>query len=141
MALALAGFGALGVTAAVLAEMLDRSVRSLQQVRRIPGLAPSAMIPRLPRRVARNIVGHLDATGDGAFQQAIRALAVAIEQSNEGAAPRCILTTSPGPHQGKSLVSAALALTFAQTRGRRVLLVDSDLRSGPGQRVKSGLRP
>lgn len=40
---------------------------------------------------------------------------------------KTILVTSPGPKEGKSLTTANLALTIAQS-GVRVLLIDSDLR-------------
>jgi capsular exopolysaccharide synthesis family protein len=48
---------------------------------------------------------------------------------NEGErAPQVILVTSAGPAEGKSLVSANLALTFAADRECSALLIDADLR-------------
>jgi capsular exopolysaccharide synthesis family protein len=52
---------------------------------------------------------------------------------------RSILVTSPSPLEGKSLVSINLAITFAQA-GKRVLLVDSDLRK-PRIHKTFGLSP
>jgi capsular exopolysaccharide synthesis family protein len=52
------------------------------------------------------------------------------EGQGEGAeqAPRHIyLVTSPGPSEGKSITAANMAVTFAMT-GMRVLLIDADLR-------------
>lgn len=40
---------------------------------------------------------------------------------------RALVVTSPGPDEGKSVAAANLAVTLAQS-GRRVLLVDGDLR-------------
>jgi exopolysaccharide/PEP-CTERM locus tyrosine autokinase len=45
-----------------------------------------------------------------------------------GKSPRCILVTSALPDEGKSFVSANLAITFAQNIDKHVLLVDCDMR-------------
>jgi polysaccharide biosynthesis transport protein len=45
----------------------------------------------------------------------------------DGKLPRSVVVTSPGPREGKSTVVANVGLTLAST-GRRVLLVDGDLR-------------
>ena len=47
--------------------------------------------------------------------------------SGGGGPPQVLLITSPAPREGKSTVSANLAVQLAQ-QGRRVLLVDADLR-------------
>ena len=47
--------------------------------------------------------------------------------SRNGKLPRSVVVTSPGPREGKSTVVANVGLTLAST-GRRVLLVDGDLR-------------
>ena len=46
---------------------------------------------------------------------------------SDGRLPRSVVVTSAGPREGKSTVVANLGLTLAST-GRRVLLVDGDLR-------------
>ena len=43
--------------------------------------------------------------------------------------PKSIVITSARPHDGKSMVSANMAITLAQT-GARVLLIDADIRRG-----------
>ena len=40
-----------------------------------------------------------------------------------------ILVTSTMPQEGKSFISANLAITFAQT-GKKVILIDADMRRG-----------
>jgi len=48
--------------------------------------------------------------------------------SSERGAPRIIMVTSAVPDEGKSFVSANLAVTFAQSVDEHVLLIDCDLR-------------
>lgn len=50
-----------------------------------------------------------------------------IEFSSPDADLRTIVVTSPNPAEGKSTVTANLAIVFAQ-QGKRVLVIDSDLR-------------
>ncbi|WP_022668882.1 polysaccharide biosynthesis tyrosine autokinase [Desulfospira joergensenii] len=47
----------------------------------------------------------------------------------KGEPPRTIMITSPSPHEGKSFVSANLAISIAQSIDEYVLLMDCDLRA------------
>jgi len=47
--------------------------------------------------------------------------------SSAGSAPQVILITSPGPREGKTITTANLAITMAQS-GSKVLVIDCDLR-------------
>jgi capsular exopolysaccharide synthesis family protein len=63
------------------------------------------------------------------FTEALRSLRTAIEYTTLcSSAPRLILITSSVPGEGKTSLSINLAAVHAQT-GRRVLLVDTDLRT------------
>lgn len=55
----------------------------------------------------------------------------------QGARPKTILVTSAVPNEGKSTISANLAITFALS-GARILLIDGDLRRG-AQREAFGI--
>lgn len=59
--------------------------------------------------------------------EAYRTLHTNIEFSGLDESIRTLTITSPGPSEGKSTTSVNLAITYAQT-GKRVLLVDADLR-------------
>lgn len=63
--------------------------------------------------------------------EAYRALRVNIlfseNREDDGTGSRMYVVTSPGPSEGKSITTANLAVTFALT-GMRVLLIDTDLR-------------
>lgn len=59
--------------------------------------------------------------------EAYRALRTSIQFSNPDVAVRTVLVTSASPSEGKSTTAANLAVAMARD-GRRVLLVDADLR-------------
>jgi capsular exopolysaccharide synthesis family protein len=61
------------------------------------------------------------------YAESYKALRTAIMLSSADAPPKCILVTSSGPGEGKTTTSVNLALAVAQA-GRRVLLMDADLR-------------
>ena len=53
-----------------------------------------------------------------------------------GSPPRTIMVTSAIPGDGKSFVAANLAITIAQGIEEHVLLMDCDMRSTAGRRVR-----
>jgi len=70
---------------------------------------------------------------DSAAAKALRRLGKRIVRAAARAQARCILVTSAGPREGKSVVLANVATAIAQT-GRRVLLVDANFEH-PSQHV------
>ena len=52
-------------------------------------------------------------------------LKVLISEANSGVARKVLTVSSPDAQDGKSLVSASLAFSFAMDPGRRVIIVDS----------------
>lgn len=119
--------GMLGVTAACLVEMLDRSVRSHEQLRGLAGIVPAGMVPRLPRKLAR--LSGLVERPDAMFAGAVRGVALSLERAGDGRLPASLLVTSPLPAEGKTVVAAALALELSAA-GNPVLLVDGDIARG-----------
>ena len=74
---------------------------------------------------ARIFVAHRD--GRSGISEAYRGLRTSILLSNPGRPPRLIVLTSALPEDGKTATALNLAVVLAQL-GRKVLLVDTDLR-------------
>ena len=124
----LAGFGvlaaaALAVALALLREALDRGVRGPEQLERLTGLRVLASVPR----VRRDPAGRVLAQPAGALAEALRGLHTALLLADLDRAPRTLLVTSALPGEGKTALACALARVLARA-GRRVLLIDADLR-------------
>lgn len=130
----------IAVTAAFIREMMDKSVRSHDQLEGIAGISPAGFLPALSERAGKilpMVFGH----SDGAmFAESIRAVAMTLKQANGGKFPNSLLVTSAHGGEGKTLVARSLAIELVAS-GNRVLLVDGDLRSGDmGSLFKSGIK-
>jgi uncharacterized protein involved in exopolysaccharide biosynthesis/Mrp family chromosome partitioning ATPase len=122
---ALLGSISLAVTVAFVVELLDKTVRSFDQISEMPRIMPAGFIPRLKKH---------DWTGsehsqDESFNDAIRTLIVSLKQSNGGKLPTSIVVTSAHRGEGRSLVARSLAIELV-ANGNSVLLVDGDFRRG-----------
>ncbi|MED3725778.1 CpsD/CapB family tyrosine-protein kinase [Priestia filamentosa] len=73
----------------------------------------------------RNLISLINPKSPMAEQ--IRTVRTNIEFSSVDVDLRTIVVTSPNPAEGKSTITANLAVVFAQ-QGKRVLVIDSDLR-------------
>ncbi len=131
LALAL-GFG-LGVTCAIVLEMLDDRIRAPEEMEQISGLATLGIIPRPEEGQA----GDELTDPRSAISEAYRSFATALQFSTEFGLPRSLSVTSAGPGEGKSTTVLTIARHFAQM-GLKVLLVDADLRK-PSLHTKQGL--
>lgn len=131
---AMVAAGSVALTAALVREMLDSGLRSPQQLARLPGVTGGGLVPALPKADAANLRLALRQRRGGMFADSIRGLIHALEHGNGGEFPASVLVTSALPGEGKSLISAALALELA-AGGRKVLLVDGDLRQGRVHRL------
>lgn len=88
--------------------------------------APRAVPAPAPDSRGGNLVAEFAAKSFAAEQ--FRMLRTHLLFPANGRSPRCILVTSALPNEGKSFVSANLAITFAQNIDKHVLLVDCDMR-------------
>lgn len=126
---AMIGAGCVAVTVALVREMLDRGLRSGQQLDAVPGANTAGLLPRLSRRAARAPGSVLLTDRGGMFADSLRGIFLSLGQGRAGRMPRSLLVTSTHPGEGKSTIAAALAIELA-AEGNRVLLVDADLRHG-----------
>jgi len=116
---------AVGVGSAVLRETLDRSVRSLEDAAEITGAAPLAAIMFDPD--ARKAPLISDANPHGVRAEAFRQLRTNLQFIDPDAPPKVVVVTSALPDEGKSTTAANLAIAAA-TAGRRIVLVEADMR-------------
>jgi len=131
LALATAAGLFLGAGVTLGKELLDPNIRSLAEMRSILQLPVLGTIPRLPADQSRRTgpVGLLSYTMP--WSPAAEAFKVAranLDLACRGRGIKVLLVTGVTSGDGKTMVASNLAISLAQA-GRRVLLVDADLRN------------
>lgn len=124
MALALLlGLVVAGAAVAAL-ELFRDGIRSPEEVETRFGLALLGAIPRLDKKT--NV---LDALADGrsGLSEAYQTVRASVELSKQGGVPRTLAITSCREGEGKTTTAMAMARDAAAS-GRRVLLIDADMR-------------
>src|SRR5206468_140326 len=114
----------LGMVAAVVVDRLDPRVHHPDQVTEQMGLSIIGVLPHVRDRRA----GPDDQQVAHAIE-AMRSIRLSLTHAHGAAGPMLVTISSPGVGDGKSFVSANLALAFAEA-GRRPLLIDGDVRRG-----------
>ena len=114
----------LGLGLALLRHHSDTRVRTHEEVENLSDVRLLALIPSL--RVARPSAEGTWIETDSAAE-AFRGLRTSVLFESPGPLPRTLLVTSTTPREGKTFVSANLAMSLGML-GNRVLLVDADLR-------------
>lgn len=128
----LGGLG-LGLAAAVLVEYSTLVVETEQEVLDATSLPVLGSIPSAtgePLPTSGESTPVLFAANEDPHSlpaDACRAIRTAIDCQGLDRPLKTLLVTSPGAHEGKSTVLVNLAMAFLET-GRRVLLIDADLR-------------
>ncbi|MGH9662783.1 MAG: polysaccharide biosynthesis tyrosine autokinase, partial [Bryobacteraceae bacterium] len=125
--------------AAVLADMMDNTLRDPDQVMRTLGAEVIGTLPvvknwrgTLPAIAAGGTELALAGAGDGdgdatGYSEAIRTLRNSILLTDFDRRLRSLLITSASPGEGKSTIAVRLAMAHAE-QNRRTLIIDGDLR-------------
>jgi polysaccharide biosynthesis transport protein len=128
---------AAAIALAILLDTMDRRFRYPHQATDELGLTIAGTIPRLPKK-------GLDLKSPEQVVQLIESFrSIRMHVMHSASSPTSLAVTSAAPGDGKSLVSANLAMSFAEA-GLRTLLVDGDTRRGNlhamfGAQVQPGL--
>ena len=122
-----------GVAGAVLADMLDKTVRDPDQVARTLHTEVIGSLPVMKAGGVGSLATVQGRTGlteereTSGFGESIRTLRNSILLANFDRRYRSLLVTSASPGEGKTTTAANLAVAHAE-QGRRTLLIDGDLR-------------
>lgn len=115
----------LAVGIALLHDRVDRRFRYPEQATHDLGLTIAGTVPRL--RPSRG--GEFNVELMSQVVESFRTLRLAVRYEFPPNAPVVLSVSSPSSNDGKSLVSANLAIAFASA-GHRTLLIDGDVRRG-----------
>jgi polysaccharide biosynthesis transport protein len=114
-----------GLALAFLLDRLDTRVRYPDQITHELGLDILGAVPTI--KEMKN--GDAQMEKASAVVEAFRTIRLGLTHAAEPHSPFLVTVTSPCPGDGKSLISANLALSFAEA-GYRTLLIDGDIRRG-----------
>lgn len=115
----------LGLGVALLRETLDKTVKSQDDIKAVTEVPILGAIMRDPDAVKRPLIVEVDPRSRRA--EAFRSLRTNLQFVDAANHPRTLVVTSSLASEGKSTMSANLALTMAQG-GSKVCLVEADLR-------------
>ena len=117
-----AGLGA-GIGLALLLDRIDRRVQYPDQATNELGIPIAGAVPRLPR-------GGINQNSPEQVYQLVEAFrSLRMNVVSARSLPISLAVSSPSPADGKSFISANLAMSFAEG-GFKTLLVDGDTRRG-----------
>jgi capsular exopolysaccharide synthesis family protein len=115
----------IGVALGVVREIADTSVRETGKLSELAGAPVLACIP-LDRKARRRGGPVLSDTGSPRAE-ALRQLRTTVQYADRARPVKTLTVTSAMPGEGRSATACGLAILFAET-GRRVLIVDAELR-------------
>ncbi|HEU5173897.1 MAG TPA: polysaccharide biosynthesis tyrosine autokinase [Gemmatimonadaceae bacterium] len=132
----------LGLGVAFVRSYSDTTVRTLDEVEALSDRPVLALIPSVRTPVGPPVShgGSAGALTSGTGQvfddlaEAFRGLRTSVLFESMGPLPRVLMITSAAPGEGKTFVTTNLAISLASL-GRRVLLIDADLRRPAVDRV------
>jgi tyrosine-protein kinase Etk/Wzc len=127
LTLALFGGGLLAFGLAFFFEYVDSRIKSPDEIKAHLGLPSLGMVPALDPKTWKGREPLINGGVPPNFAEAFRAMRTNVLFSSAEEGSRSLVITSTGPGEGKTMVAANLAIGFAQT-GQRVILIDADMR-------------
>jgi capsular exopolysaccharide synthesis family protein len=117
-----------GLGLALLLEFLDSTVRRVEEISERHGIPVLAVIPEADRAVFEELDTMVRENPQSVFSEAIRLAKASIQLSAPPERPvKSLLITGTSIGEGKSTVAANLALAFAASH-EKVLIIDADMR-------------
>lgn len=125
----------LGATIIALLFLLDNTVRSEKDITRYTNRPLLGSLPAVDRAVLKGLAEIQGDTLDmithvapkSSFAEGIKSLRTNLMFMANDRPPQLMLVTSPGPSEGKTLISTNMAIAMAQS-GLKTIIIDSDLR-------------
>ncbi|HEX7794363.1 MAG TPA: polysaccharide biosynthesis tyrosine autokinase [Vicinamibacterales bacterium] len=108
-------------------EYLDNRIKSPQELKAQLGIPFLGMVPSVGKDKSSGGEPLLSRAVPANFAEAFKSIRTNVLFSSAEDGMRSVVVTSSGPGEGKSIVSANLAVALAQA-GQRVLLLDGDMR-------------
>lgn len=120
----------LGGALIVLIDGLDNTVRSEDDVDRVTKKPILGYLPQIDPTLLKEF-GSIDTMTEiaprSSFAEGIKTLRTNLMFMSPDNPPQLLLVTSPGPGEGKTLISMNMSIAMAHS-GQRTLVVDSDMR-------------
>jgi len=116
----------LAIGVAFVVEFMDDTVRSPDQVQELVGISTLGAVSHIKGKNAASLLVTFNAPRTP-VSEAFRLIRTNLSFAAIDADLRTLTVSSSGPGEGKSTVSANMAVVMAQT-GKRVIIVDADLR-------------
>ena len=127
MLLSIIGGLALGLFAAALVEFIDQTVRTQEDVENKLGLPFLGVVPFTRQTKEQTAYNHLLLPDHSLIGESIRNLRTMVHFAEVGRKNKTLIVSSTVQGEGKSYVTANLAVAMAQA-GEKVLIMDGDLR-------------
>lgn len=108
-------------------EYLDNRIKTPEDIKTHLGVPFLGFVPAIRYNDNREGSPLLNGEVPAAFTEAFKSVRTNVLFSSASETTRSIVVTSTAPQEGKTVVACNIAIALAQT-GRRVLLIDADLR-------------